>query len=59
MSSSSKMSSRPPLMNPESRGGIGMVGRVGLEAGGLDCMYAVVLGTGGDEFRSPALSSGR
>jgi hypothetical protein len=58
ISSSSKMSSKPPLMNPESNGGIGRVGRVGLDAGGLDRRYADGRGTGGDELRSPVLSSG-
>jgi hypothetical protein len=57
--SSSKISSSPPLMKPESINGIGMAGRMGLEAGGLDWMYGAVRGTGGEEFKSPALSSGK
>jgi hypothetical protein len=56
MSSSARLSSNPPLINPES--GIRIGGKMGLEGAGLDFMlYMADLGTGGDELMSAGLAS--
>lgn len=59
-SSSIRLSSSPPLINPESgcSTGIRIGGKTGLEGAGLDRMlYIVDLGTGGDELMSAGLGS--
>lgn len=53
------MSSKPPLINPESACSIGIIiGNTGLESGGLERTEWADLGTGGDDPMSAWLSSG-